>query len=474
MHHHDELAKADPSVFGDKRLDKRLLRITSQLTKSPRASLPDMMRDEAGLEGCYRFMRNEKVTTDAILSTHQAQTLAALDHHEVTLSVADTTAFRMKECDGDSQGLGPLTGKSGAQGFFCHTTLMQSVDGKPLGIGHVHNFVRKIERVSKSKRKGLMDPDNERGRWLEAMRNVESWAKDSATRLIHVADRESDMFELIEAALAENMSFVIRAKRKRMTESRNKEAQPRYRPMEEVLDMMPYVCQRDVPISKRRNYVGSKKRNKAQQKSHPSRDKRTATLSFYAEAMNFRYPAKISRQDKTSAQWNVVYVSEKNPPTNQPPVSWILFTSEPIDTEQQVLTIIDYYRGRWQIEELFKAIKSGCAFESRQFRSYNALQNMLATTLPVACSLLTLRWSSRQSPDEPATNVVAAPLLEVLLALDPKLPTLEKISLKQALWAIASLGGHLKRNGPPGWSTLGKGYQKLLAYRIGWNAKNNL
>ncbi len=36
--------------------------------------------------------------------------------------------------------------------------------------------------------------------------------------------------------------------------------------------------------------------------------------------------------------------------------------------------------------------------------------------------------------------------------------------------AIAGLGGHLKSNGDPGWQVLGRGYEKLLAYEMGWLA----
>ena len=39
-----------------------------------------------------------------------------------------------------------------------------------------------------------------------------------------------------------------------------------------------------------------------------------------------------------------------------------------------------------------------------------------------------------------------------------------------ALYAIAALGGHLKRNGPPGWQTLHRGYQDLIMLELGWRA----
>ena len=37
--------------------------------------------------------------------------------------------------------------------------------------------------------------------------------------------------------------------------------------------------------------------------------------------------------------------------------------------------------------------------------------------------------------------------------------------------AVARLAGHLKRNGPPGWLLLAKGYWELLVLERGWLAR---
>jgi hypothetical protein len=39
---------------------------------------------------------------------------------------------------------------------------------------------------------------------------------------------------------------------------------------------------------------------------------------------------------------------------------------------------------------------------------------------------------------------------------------------RDVLLAVAAIGGHLKRNGEPGWQTLGAGYEKLLTLVEGW------
>ena len=45
-------------------------------------------------------------------------------------------------------------------------------------------------------------------------------------------------------------------------------------------------------------------------------------------------------------------------------------------------------------------------------------------------------------------------------------------TVKEALWAIADLGGHFKHNGEPGWLILMRGMKSLYDYELGilaWN-----
>jgi hypothetical protein len=76
-----------------------------------------------------------------------------------------------------------------------------------------------------------------------------------------------------------------------------------------------------------------------------------------------------------------------------------LYTTEPVQTAEQIADIVDSYRARWTIEELNAALKTGCAYESRQFESRHALLNILALKLPVACEPLALRSRTRDRPD---------------------------------------------------------------------------
>ena len=150
-------------------------------------------------------------------------------------------------------------------------------------------------------------------------------------------------------------------------------------------------------------------------------------------------------------------------------MEWLLYTTLPVDTKEQVLDVVDKYRARWAIEEFNAALKTGCAYEQREFETRDALLNILAISFPIACELLWLRSRARTDPDLPASEVLTPLQLRVLRALG-KRKLSSHPTAQDALFAVAGLGGHLKRNGPAGWVVLYRGMQKLLAYETGWSA----
>jgi hypothetical protein len=152
----------------------------------------------------------------------------------------------------------------------------------------------------------------------------------------------------------------------------------------------------------------------------------------------------------------------------------MLLTTEPLDTMPRILRVVDHYRARWLVEEYFKALKTGCSLEKRQSGSYQALVKVTALLVPVAYRLLLLRSLERQNPQSSAAVFFDAVDVQ-LMRMDDSTPGLPEIdSLAAALQYLARMGGHLKHNGPPGWITLGRGFEKLLSLRRGWDAAQTL
>jgi hypothetical protein len=42
--------------------------------------------------------------------------------------------------------------------------------------------------------------------------------------------------------------------------------------------------------------------------------------------------------------------------------------------------------------------------------------------------------------------------------------------MRELVWAIAAIGGHIKNNGEPGWQVLGRAWQQILQLEHGWRA----
>src|SRR5213075_952757 len=110
-----------------------------------------------------------------------------------------------------------------------------------------------------------------------------------------------------------------------------------------------------------------------------------------AIAVELPRTSESGEAESATTEVNVIHVFEKRPPAAEPPVEWFLLTNLSIDTPEAIAFAVDCYRARWVIEEFFKALKTGCQYESRQLESAGSLLNALAIFSPVAWRLLLLR-----------------------------------------------------------------------------------
>src|SRR5262249_39615221 len=151
------------------------------------------------------------------------------------------------------------------------------------------------------------------------------------------------------------------------------------------------------------------------------------------------------------------------PPRGVEPISWVIVTTLPIETQAQVVRAIDIYRARWVVEEFHKALKTGCMLEKRQLESFESITTLLALAYPVACELLRVRTRSREQ-GLPAADILRPSMLDCLRVHPKARPLSSNPSAEEALRVIAALGGHQKHNGPPGWQTLAAGYTRLTEF----------
>jgi hypothetical protein len=443
-----EMAGAD---LGDARLSWRLGQIVDALGARPGESLPKALQTTAALEATYRFMSNESVIPEAILAPHIAATCERVEAAQVALAIHDTT-----DCDfpGEARrGLGRLSKLR--RGFFAHVCLaVNAGSGCPLGIWGAHTWTRNAKAPGKKRRSTYefkTRETKESDRWLEMANEVDELTQHRA-RVIHVADREADSYRFLASLQERNAEFVIRA-------SHLERVLADGRSLEQTTDDVKLRLIREVSLSKRTAQQGRRS-------SHPARSRRTATLLIGTTSITIKGSWATPVRDSQELKLHVVRVWEPEPPDGEQPIEWHLLTNLPIATHQQLELVIDAYRSRWLIEELFKALKSGCGFEKLQLESLDALLNAFAVMLPVAARLLALRHVARLNPERPASDVLT-PLQIRVLRVYKNTARMPLVTARDAMLAVARLGGHIKNNGDPGWVVLGRGYQDLLTLEQG-------
>jgi Transposase DNA-binding/Transposase DDE domain len=467
----DRIVSAFENVdLGDPRRTERLENTLRRLAESPRSTIPDAMVTEAELEGAYRFFRSPHVTMEALTLAHAEATAARAREVGRVLAIHDTTTCEFAHAD--PAVIGYLS--TGKAGFMAHYSLIVADDGsrRPLGVANtsVIHRDRPPARPSKNGRKlrnkngveSAKNPERESLRWSRGF--VRTSERLAGCSVIHVADREGDSYELLGTAVQQQLRFVIRC---RVPDRRATSEEGSKSTVRAIAEASTGLFKREVELSARQARPEPRER-----KAHPPRATRTATLSYSATTIEIVRPRYLDSLPATLSL-NMVRVYEQNAPEGEQPIEWLLFTTEPVSTKAEVEAVVDIYRARWLIEECNKAIKTGCRYEERHFESRQALLNLLALTLPIACELLWLRSCSRTAPNTPADRVLSRTQLQILNVMGsyvlPANPTAH-----DALRAVAALGGHIRSNGDPGWLVLHRGLAKLLAYEEGWLARENV
>ena len=434
--------------------NRRAVEIATKVSEAPAKSFPQLFRDPSELEGVYRFFTNKHFDAERLVSGHLDQTAERIRAVEGrVLALHDSTELRYF---GEREGLGYL--KNG-QGLLFHPTLAIAPEReRPLGL--INFQVLKLEEpekgLSKAERqkKSRATPREEKAciRWDDGVFASEKRLGEPG-KLVHVMDQEGDSFALLCNLAERGCRFIIRGQLGRTVDGRGGEK------VEEVLEAAPLFLKRQVPLSARP--AKQKGRTASRNNCQPVRKARTASLEVRACSMERKRP-NYAQTETRSLPLNVVHVRETQPPKGEQPVEWLLYTTESIAGAADVAWAVDGYCARWCIEEYFKALKTGCAVEKRQLTSGEKLEKVIALFAPIAWRLLLLRTLSRENPDLPATEVFDGEALVVLRVLLGKYKLPEAPTVLDVYLAIANLGGHLKRNGPPGWQTLGAGHDELL------------
>lgn len=416
--------------LGDPRLNRRAVLLAERLGQKPGASIPGACENWAETAGAYRFLRNEQVNWEDVMTAHGQATVARIREHSVVLCLQDTT-----ELDYNGQvmtGLGPLSYEA-QRGLYLHPTYVVTPQREPLGVMNAWTWAREFKQGD-APRKGVL----ESVRWIESYeRMVEQALALPGTRHVCIGDRESDILALLVKARDMNhaVDYLVRCKHNRALPDGAKL-------WDRVMDSTPLGQVRfEIPAGRGR------KARKVEQ------ELRTQSVIL---------------GDGKGSQLTVtcLIASEINAPEGAKPVVWRLLTNRPASTLEAAIELIDWYRARWEIELFFLVLKEGCRVERLQLADTERLQTALALYMVIAWRINRLMRLGRTLPDLPADLLFETDEWRAAFILNKKPVPKQVPTLNTVVRLIAQRGGFLgrKHDGEPGAKTIWLGMQEIAVF----------
>lgn len=401
--------------------------------------------------GFGRFLANDKVTIERLIEGWGEQTASAVAGRHV-LAIQDTSEINFRTTKQRRRGLGEI-GKGVGRGMLVHAMVaVDANEGSCLGLVAGSIYTRK-GRIKTSHAKRTLK-DKESRRWIDTAAAAKSVLTRAASVTV-VADRESDIYAEWAMLPGENFHLLTRAIHDRAVVGGGT--------LSSAAAKLSFVATRTVELL-----------------ATPKRAARQAVLSLRFGALEILRPNGLDAKGlPKTVPLTLVEVVERDPPENVEPVHWRLLTTHAVADVAAAWQIVDWYKLRWTIEQLFRLMKShGLQIEDSQLADADGLIKLAAIATKAACVILQLVQARDGTSGEPAGNAFAEPELAVLDGLNTKIQgktVLQKNpharhSLAWAGWIIARLGGWdgYPSSKPPGPITFRHGIQYFHAIAAGW------
>ncbi len=436
--------------FWDKRLCKAGNDFFSSLIKKQKVCLRGLGGTRAKEVKFGRFLRNEKVPVQSLVQA-ETKRVATLIPSRHILALQDTSEINYQKHVDKVSGLG-IVGNGVDVGLFLHPALIVDAEQhEGLGLGAIHTW----NRTKKARKDYQTQPieEKESYRWLEVADQVKRNLHEAA-QITFIADRESDIYEYWTRIPDEKTHIISRACRDRSLSLGGT--------LYQHADTLPGQFTRTVKVGDGRK--------------SPVRE---AKLLISFGAIRINKPQNCTdKAAPATLDLRLVYAREVDAPEDIPPICWRLLTTHAVNTSEDAAQIIDWYRQRWHIEQLFRTLKrQGLDIESSQIETAACLEKLVVMSVCAAFKIMELVLS-RNGSNRAVADIFTSEEIKVMQALQP---TLEGKTAKQknahspkslawASWIIARLGGWkgYQSERPPGPITMKCGLEQFNALYQGW------
>jgi len=432
----EELSDLD---LGDARLNRRACTLIERLARHPEKSIPAACGGWQETKAAYRLFDSETVTAQALLEPHRECTVERMMAHPTVLCIQDTSEIDYTGKN-DIRGLGSLNYEN-RRGLYLHPTLAVTPERLPLGIFDSWSWTRPLEECKESLR------------WLEGYQRLCEaqqyiWEQAFDTRLVYLADREADLFE-IHAEHQRRLSrqeqaadWLIRARHNRNTEDGEK--------LRAKLETAPELgrVEFDLPASN-------------------NRKARKIVQSLKALRVTLRAPQ--GHAETRPVEVSVLLAREIDPPDGESPVEWKLLTNLEVVNLDQAEQMLSWYLCRWQVEIFFRILKSGCKIEDLQLEKLERLEPAILLYMLIAWRVLFLTMVGRECPELPCDLVFDDPEWKAVYIVSRKKPPPDTPpTLNEIIRMVAGFGGFLNRtrDGLPGPQTIWIGLQRTKDFTL--------
>lgn len=417
--------------LGDKRRNNRFISIVEHKVNQPFESIPQLGESWSDIKMTYAFYDNDKIPESQIADCIEKATIERCLRSKVVLNVMDTTSVNFSS---SAEGLGYLDHGQG-EGLMVHTSFALNEQGCPLGLLHQKIWARDKSQMGKKKFRATRDiSEKESYRWVESMQEAEKMLSGVAL-VVHIADRESDIYELFATPRRQGSELLIRAVHDRKTLLGNS--------MWKEIESQPVLSSFEVEIPK-----------------VTTEEVKKVKMNLKAGMVLLSPP-----NNKTHLPSLIVHGIVVQSTNTNSPLEWRLISTMPVQTAQQGMQCVNWYSFRWRIERLHYILKSGCRLEDLQLRHIKALRKAILVYSLCAFKIMQMLYLSRIHPNQSCINYFEQFEWELLCCLNNKspVPCHNPPTLQQCVIWIAKMGGYLARNadGPPGVKNLWRGLQKL-------------